>query len=226
MLFRSLAVREESFYFQPVHATQIMNEGWASYWHARLLREADFLPQAAYVDAIKCHSDVVRPIAGGDKVALGINPYHLGFSMWEDIVEREGMDAARRIMHEDDDVSFVHNHLNAELAAKLQLFRFGADSSGSVKVLKNDLDALHEVIVGPKYNFGAPSVSASHVRVDGTLELVHDYKVDGRGIDVERAKKVLGYIERVWRRPVILHTADPHGAAFDLSAAAAPAGAV
>lgn len=218
-----LAVREESFYFHPVHATQIMNEGWASYWHARLLREADFLPQAAYVDAIKCHSDVVRPIAGGEKVALGINPYHLGFSMWEDIVEREGMEAARRIMHEDDDVSFVHNHLNAELAAKLQLFRFGADSSGSVKVLKTDLDALHEVIVGPKYNFGAPSVSASHVRVDGTLELAHDHKVDGRGIDVERARKVLEYIERVWRRPVILHTVDSHGAAFDLSAGPVPA---
>ncbi len=56
-----LAVREESFYFHPVFATQIMNEGWASYWHARLLREADFLPQQSYLDAIKCHSDVVRP---------------------------------------------------------------------------------------------------------------------------------------------------------------------
>src|SRR5262245_3967534 len=41
-----LAVRAESFYFYPVFACQIMNEGWASYWHARLLREADFLPQS------------------------------------------------------------------------------------------------------------------------------------------------------------------------------------
>ena len=40
-----LAVRDESLYFYPVFACQIMNEGWASYWHARLLREADFLPQ-------------------------------------------------------------------------------------------------------------------------------------------------------------------------------------
>jgi stage V sporulation protein R len=216
-----LAVREESFYFHPVHATQIMNEGWASYWHARLLREADFLPQGAYVDAIKCHSDVVRPIAGGEKVALGINPYHLGFSMWEDIVERDGMDAARRIMQEDDDVSFVRNQLNMELATKLQLFRFGADSSGTVKVLETDLDGLHEVIVGPKYNFGAPSVAAAHVRVDGTLELAHDYKVDGRGIDVERTKKVLEYVEKVWRRPVILHTVDSHGTELAVTAPAA-----
>jgi stage V sporulation protein R len=213
-----LAVREESFYFQPVHATQIMNEGWASYWHARLLREADFLPQAAYVDAIKCHSDVVRPIAGGEKIALGINPYHLGFSIWEDIVERDGMDAARRIMKEDDDVSFVRNHLSSDLAADLQLFRYGVDSAGSITVLETDLHALHESIVSPKYNFGAPSVAASHVRVDGTLELVHDHKVDGRGIDLERAKKVLEYVGKVWRRPVMLHTVDAQSAAFELSA--------
>ncbi len=213
-----LAVREESFYFHPVHATQIMNEGWASYWHARLLREADFLPQSAYVDAIKCHSDVVRPIAGGEKVALGVNPYHLGFSMWEDIVEKQGMAAARRVMHEDDDVSFVRNYLSADLAEKLQLFRFGADSSGSVKVLETDLHALHEAIVGPKYNFGAPTVAARHMRIDGTLELEQDYKVDGRGIDVERAKKVLEYVGRVWRRPVILHTIDSQAAPLELSA--------
>ena len=83
-----LAVREESFYFYPVFATQIMNEGWASYWHARLLREADFIPQQAYLDAIKCHSDVVRPVAAEQQVALNINPYHLGFAMWEKIVEQ------------------------------------------------------------------------------------------------------------------------------------------
>src|SRR3546814_1866287 len=56
-----LAVREESFDFYPIFACQIMNEGWASYWHARLLREARFLPSELYVDAIKTHSDVVRP---------------------------------------------------------------------------------------------------------------------------------------------------------------------
>ncbi|MGD8711187.1 MAG: SpoVR family protein, partial [Ectothiorhodospiraceae bacterium] len=53
-----LAVRKESYYFQPVFNCQIMNEGWASYWHSRLLREADFLPSSMYVDCMKTHSDV------------------------------------------------------------------------------------------------------------------------------------------------------------------------
>jgi stage V sporulation protein R len=214
-----LAVREESFYFYPVFATQIMNEGWASYWHARLLREADFLPQQAYLDAIKCHSDVVRPLASGERVALSINPYHLGFTLWEKIFERDGLDAARRIMQQDDDFSFVRNQLSTEVAEDLGLFRYRAESNGSVKVIEPDLDALHEALLAPKYNFGAPSVAAKHVRVDGTLELEHDHKTDGRGLDVDRGKKVVEYIQRVWRRPVLIHTVDEDGEALELGPA-------
>src|SRR5207302_2461355 len=88
-----LMVRSESFYFYPVFACQIMNEGWASYWHARLLREAEIEPPDLYVSAIKAHSDVVRPHASGDTLALSVNPYHLGFSIWEKIVDTQGLEA-------------------------------------------------------------------------------------------------------------------------------------
>jgi stage V sporulation protein R len=215
-----LAVREESFYFYPVFATQIMNEGWASYWHARLLREANFLPQNAYVDAIKCHSDVVRPIAGEQQVALGVNPYHLGFSMWEKIVEKQGIEKAREIMQQDDDFSFVRNYLDFELAEQLKMFRYDAESNGSIRVAENDLHQLHEALLAPKYNFGAPTVAAKHIRVDGTLELLHDHKTDGRGLDPERGKKVLEYMQKVWRRPVILHTVSDKGEDLELRVAA------
>lgn len=218
-----LAVREESFYFFPVFATQIMNEGWASYWHARLLREADFLSQQSYVDAIKCHSDVVRPLASDQQVALTINPYHLGFSLWEAIVEEEGLEAARGILRQDDDFSFIRNQLTHERAEKLQLFRYRAEANGQVKVEQPDLNALHEALLQPKYNFGAPTIAARHVRIDGTLELEHDHRTDGRGLDVERSKKVIEYIQRVWRRPVIMHTIDEHGAELEFTVPMAPA---
>jgi stage V sporulation protein R len=213
-----LAVREESFYFYPVFATQIMNEGWASYWHARLLREADFVPQQAYVDAIKCHSDVVRPVAADQQVALAVNPYHLGFSMWEKIIQKEGLEVARHIMEQDDDFSFVRNHLTRELAEELNLFRFNARSDGQIKVLESDLNALHETLLAPKYNFGAPSISAGRIRNDGTLELEHHYETDGRGLDLERGRKVLEYVHRVWRRPVSLRTVDQNRTPLELTA--------
>jgi stage V sporulation protein R len=206
-----LTVREESFYFFPVFATQIMNEGWASYWHARLLREADFLPQANYLDAIKTHSDVVRPYAGSDQVALQINPYHLGFCIWEKIVEGRGLDHARRIMQEDDDFSFVRNYLDEELARELNLFRYEMKRNGEIRVIDVDIDALRESILAPKFNFGAPAVAVKNLRVDGTLELEHDHATDGRGLDLERARKVLEYLHRVWRRPIVLDTVDDKG---------------
>ena len=212
-----LAVREESFYFYPVFATQIMNEGWASYWHARLLREAEFIPQQAYLDAIKCHSDVVRPVAADQQIALGLNPYHLGFAIWERIVAAEGLDAAFAIRAEDDDFAFVRNHLTLELAAELELFRYRA-RDGTIRVLEEDVDALHEAILAPKYNFGAPTVLVENVQVDGTLELSHDHAVDGRGLDLERGRKVLEYLCRIWRRPVRLSTVDADGRALEISA--------
>ncbi len=212
-----LAVREESFYFYPVFACQIMNEGWASYWHARLLREADFLPQAAYVDAIKCHSDVVRPTASGENVALSTNPYHLGFSIWEKIVEQHGLEHARRIMCEDDDFGFIRNHLTHELASELQLFRYKGPANGTLTVQESSLSALHDALLAPKYGFGAPTVSASRIHVDGKLELIHDHITDGRGLDPDRGRKVLEYIARVWRRPVTLTTVNNDNNAMEIS---------
>ena len=206
-----LAVREESFYFYPVFACQIMNEGWASYWHARLLREADFLPQDLYVQAIKAHSDVVRPHAAGKTLALSINPYHLGFSMWERIVDRRGLDAAMAICAEEDDFGFVRNYLDNELAAELDLFVYEAGSDGEVKVVSRDLHAIREAILAPKFNFGSPRVAATGIDDDGSLTLVHDHRSDGRGLDLPRAERVLGYVIQLWRKPVTLHTVDDRG---------------
>lgn len=208
-----LAVREESFYFYPVFACQIMNEGWASYWHARLLREADFLPHDLYLSAIKAHSDVVRPYAAERQLALAVNPYHLGFLMWEDIIEKHGMERAREIMREEDDFGFVRNYLTRELIEKLELFVYESRLDGDIRIAENNVHAVHDAILSPKYNFGAPRVAASHMHVDGSLQLLHDYESDGRGVDLQRAERVLEYISRVWRRPLTLHTIGDRGEA-------------
>jgi stage V sporulation protein R len=216
-----LAVREESFYFYPVYSTQIMNEGWASYWHARLLREADFVPQGAYLDAIKCHSDVVRPVAAGEQIALSINPYHLGFTLWEQIVKDAGLEAARASMRQDDDFSFIRNFLTRELATEMGLFQYRKQDNGQAKVLDEDIDALRESLLVDKYNFGAPRVAVSELKNDGTLVLQHQSRIDGRGLDVERSRRVLDYVQRVWRRPVHLQTVDAASQSLQLRAGSA-----
>jgi stage V sporulation protein R len=206
-----LAVREEAFYFLPVFNCQIMNEGWASLWHAQLLRELDFIPDELYIDAMKTHSDVVRPYAGERQVALSVNPYHLGFEMWRLLTEQHGMEAARRIMSEEDDFSFIRNHLSLELARELKLFTYQRSRQGRIRVTGLELDALRETLLRPKYNFGAPRVTVEELRHDGTLVLRHDHVNDGRGLDTRRAHHVLEYLYKVWRRPVRLYTVSPTG---------------
>jgi stage V sporulation protein R len=207
-----LAVREESYYFYPVFACQIMNEGWACHWHAKLLREADFLTQGDYVDAIKTHSDVVRPHASGRQVSLAPNPYHLGFCIWERIFEELGPERAFEIRTQDDDFSFIRNYLTEDLAEELGLFQYVAKKDGSVNVVEANIHEIRESIVAAKFNFGAPCVSAKDVEIDGTLHLFHDHKTDGRGLDLKRTEKVLEYVQRVWRRTVKLETVDARGA--------------
>jgi len=206
-----LAVREESFYFYPVFACQIMNEGWASYWHARLLREADFLPSDLYVSAIKAHSDVVRPFAADNQLSLSINPYHLGFSIWENIIKQQGVDAARQICRDEDDFGFIRNFLTQELAEELNLFVYESTHDGGIRIADKDIHAIREAILAPKFNYGAPRIAVSALHTDGSLELTHDFRDDGRGLDIPRAERVLDYISRVWHRPVSLQTVGGSG---------------
>jgi stage V sporulation protein R len=213
-----LAVRAESLYFYPVFACQIMNEGWASYWHARLLREAEFLPQPTYLAAIKAHSDVVRPFASGEETALAINPYHLGFTLWEHIIEGYGLERARQVMREEDDFGFIRNWLDRELAEKLELFVYEVRQGDEIRVADRDLEAVREAILAPKFNFGAPRVAAVELKADGGLVMAHEHASDGRGLDAARAKKVLEYTRRVWRRPVRLHTVNERGEPVELAA--------
>ena len=213
-----LMVRSESFYFYPVFACQIMNEGWASYWHARLLREADFLPQPLYLSAIKAHSDVVRPFASGQETALAINPYHLGFTMWERIVEKHGIERAREVRRDEDDFGFIRNWLDEDLAREAGLFVYEARPGDEIRVATKDISAIREAILAPKFNFGAPRVAAVELKHDGSLTLAHDHASDGRGLDVTRAKRVLDYVHRVWRRPVRLTTVNEKNEAVELAA--------
>jgi stage V sporulation protein R len=166
---------------------------------------------------------VVRPIATGEQVALSVNPYHLGFTLWEDIVKKSGIDAARQIMCEDDDFSFLRNHLTHEVASEMGLFRYQRPQNGQVKVVAAEIEELHESLLLDKYNFGAPRVAVAEVRGDGTLILQHDSQLDGRGLDPERSRKVLEYVKRVWRRPVLLKTIDAAAQQVEFSADAAAA---
>ncbi|MGA9174595.1 MAG: SpoVR family protein, partial [Thermoactinomyces sp.] len=74
-------LREEMLYFWPQLETKIMNEGWASYWHIRIMRELD-LDEEEAIEFAKLNASVLSPSK------TSINPYHLGVKIFEDIERR------------------------------------------------------------------------------------------------------------------------------------------
>ncbi|MCA1594361.1 MAG: SpoVR family protein, partial [Acidobacteria bacterium] len=125
-------IHEEMEYFVPQMQTKVMNEGWASFWHSRIMRELD-LSDTEHVEFAELHAGVVSPQKGQ------LNPYYLGYKIFEDIErrwdsptadEREkfgrtGGDGRAKIFEVrelDNDVSFLRNYLTEELCEELDLF--------------------------------------------------------------------------------------------------------
>jgi stage V sporulation protein R len=74
-------LHDEMEYFIPQMQTKIMNEGWASYWHSRIMREMD-LSTSDHLQFAELHAGVVSPHKGQ------LNPYYLGYKIFEDIEKR------------------------------------------------------------------------------------------------------------------------------------------
>jgi stage V sporulation protein R len=127
-------VHEEMEYFVPQMQTKIMNEGWASIWHARIMRELD-LSDNEHIEFANLHSGVVSPQKGQ------LNPYYLGYKIYEDIERRwnepsaeerekfgrvgnEGREKIFEVREIENDVSFLRNYLTEELCEELDLFVF------------------------------------------------------------------------------------------------------
>ncbi|HEX3031530.1 MAG TPA: SpoVR family protein, partial [Bacillota bacterium] len=109
--------REEMLYFWPQLETKIMNEGWASYWHARIMRELELTEDEA-IEFAKMNASIIQP----SKVS--INPYYLGLKIWEDLEKRWDVEKMFEIRETESDMSFLRNYLTKELVDKLDLYLY------------------------------------------------------------------------------------------------------
>ena len=216
---------EQAQYFIPQIETKIMNEGWASYWHHKILNELE-LPQELHLEFLVHHNQVVRPHPGG------INPYHLGFKIWEDLVRRHdeptpdenehygkptksGHEAILETRQVDRDSSFLRRFLTEELMHEMDLFEHERKGDERVVSRISDEDNWQQVKQTLLRNVGMASVPVIRI-IDADfghnrmLLLRHEH--DGRDLDLEYAEKTLCYVHQLWGRKVHLETiADQKG---------------
>jgi stage V sporulation protein R len=193
-------VREESEYFIPQIKTKIMNEGWASFWHYRLMHKLD-LPQKYHIPFLKSHNQVIRPHIGG------VNPYHLGFNMFLKIEERHGIDRcfmAREICHDE---SFIREYITEQDCRDLNLFSYSKKKDYYTIDDISDEEGWEEIKAGLIKTTGMngmPSIYVDGVDDGNILVLQHEH--DGRDLDLNYADEVIQHITTLWGDVVKLMT--------------------
>jgi len=84
-------VRKISQYFYPQRQTQVMNEGWATFWHYTILNQLydeGVVSDGFMMEFLKSHTNVVYQPPVHSPYYNGINPYALGFAMMSDIIAK------------------------------------------------------------------------------------------------------------------------------------------
>jgi len=208
-------VRAEQLYFVPQMQTKVMNEGWASFWHARIMRQLD-LPDHEHVDFARLHSSVLSPSK------RNINPYYVGMKLFEDIERRwddpseeerkelgrpggEGRAKIFEVRELENDASFLRNYLTKELVHELDLYLYRLEGNEWV-IVEKDWKVVRDTILTSMTNFGQPYIVVEEGDHRGNRELYLKHCFEGQELDAEYADKTLRHVHQLWGRGVHLET--------------------
>ncbi len=191
-------VREEAYYFSPQRMTKIMNEGWASFWHSRLLT-GGILDPSEILDFADCHSGATACPPGQ------VNPYKIGIELFRH-AEAHGEDLFQlRRVH--NDVSLVHKLVDEEFAQNvLRPIFVPAHVEGTREAPETDWRELKSWLLQQLAWGGLPQIQLAAVDAEGQGELLLIHHHDGRDLQLGRAHETLVHLEKLWRGPVHLST--------------------
>lgn len=203
-------MREEMLYFWPQLETKIMNEGWASYWHQRIIRELDLTSDEA-IEFAKLNAGVIQPSK------TGINPYYLGLKIFEDIEERydnpteemkktgvkpgSGREKMFEVREIESDISFIRNYLTKDLVLREDLYLFQKQGR-DYKVIDKEWKAVRDQLVNMRVNGGFPYLTVNDGDYLKNNELYIKHWYEGIELDLKYLEKVLPYLYQLWGRSV------------------------
>lgn len=190
-----------------------------SYWHKRILEALD-LPQEMNLEFIVRHTQVLSPTPGG------LNPYHLGMKVWEDIERRWNHPTAEEereygprkkggkakifeVREVERDSSFLRRYLTEELIRELNLFEY--QHRGGERVVNRVADReswgdIKETLIRNVGMGTIPVIRIEDADYNNNRVLFLKHCHDGRDLHLEYAERTLQYLHQLWRREVVLET--------------------
>ncbi len=219
--------REEAYYFLPQLQTKVMNEGWASYWHSKILTE-ECLTDAELIDYADRHSGTVATTPGK------LNPYKLGLELFRDIERRwnqgqfgfdwdrcddmaergawdhkvgKGRDKIFEVRRLHNDGTFLDEFLTPEFCQEQQLFLSERHRrTGEPVISTREFDKIKQTLLFYFTNGGRPVIELVDANYNNRGELLLVHRHLGVDLRLDWAREVLANMVQVWRRPVRLET--------------------
>ena len=220
-------IREEMIYFIPQMRTKTINEGWASFWHERIMTDLD-LTAEEHLEFRRMHAGVLSP---GSK--MSINPYYVGYNIFRDIERRwngeeeadfdeedwqgnkiarpvgEGMKKIFEVRRDEADASFLRKYLTQNLVNKLDMYTYKLDEVNGERmwvVQDTDWKRVRDSLLDSMTNFGIPIIMVEDGDYGRRGELLLKHAYDGKPLDVDYTNRTLKNIHTLWKRPVHLQT--------------------
>ena len=228
-------VRKVAQYFYPQRQTQVMNEGWATFWHYTLLNhlyDECKVTDGFIMEFLQSHTSVIYQPPFDSDWFSGINPYALGFAMMQDIrrmcenptdedrqwfPEIAGSDWLETIkfaMRTFKDESFILQYLSPKVIRDLKLFAIADDEKDDhlqVAAIHDDpgYRRVRELLAA-QYNLGnnEPNIQVWEVdrRGDRSLTLRHQ-RHEGKPLG-KSTERMLKHLHRLWGFDVHLQSWD------------------
>ena len=224
-------VRKIAQYFYPQRQTQVMNEGWATFWHYTLLNrlyDKGLVTDGFILEFLQSHTAVVAQPTFDSQYYRGINPYALGFAMFQDIKriceqpteedkywfpEIAGSDLLATVkfaMQNFKDESFVQQFLSPEVMRKFRMFSVVDDSKKDVLMIGaiHDDSGFRQLRQSLSYQYNLsmnePNIQvwSVNLRGDRSITLRH-VRQQGRPL-ADTSSAVLKHLHFLWKFDVHL----------------------
>jgi len=220
-------IRDEAYYFAPQGQTKIMNEGWASYWHSRMMTR-DIMDDSEVIDFADHHSGTVMMQPGR------LNPYKIGIELFRDIEDRWNKGRFGKEYNECDDmversrwdknlglgrkkifevrkiyndITFIDTFLTREFCVDHKLFTYDYNRQTEYyEISSREFQIIKNKILFSLTNFGHPMIEIVDANYGNRGELLLLHRHEGVDLKVDYAQEVLKNIYSMWKRPALVET--------------------
>ena len=218
-------VRKVAQYFYPQRQTQVMNEGWATFWHYTLLNELydrGLVTDGFMFEFLQSHTSVIYQPPFDSPHYSGINPYTLGFAMmsdlrricenptdedrhwFPDIAGSNWVETLQFAMRNFKDESFIQQFLSPKVIRDLKLFCVLDDDNRN----EIEISAIHdeegyrtvrEQLAG-QYNLGnrEPNIQIVDIDMRGDRAMYLEHIQHNRRPLDENTQEVLRHLHQLW----------------------------